>query len=79
MTEDQFEKLDLDSLILPHGGKKTYKILTKNIGQGLLELDEKGYMSDSSWYRFENVDIIIPQWGFRKEDFSPFIFYKKIS
>lgn len=59
MTKNQFEKLTGFEYIQPNYTEKSaYKIKSINKTQGIIELYEKRYISDTQFYRYENVEIV---------------------
>lgn len=64
MTTEDFNKLPQGKLAQPkYDGyaDKAYKILGMDLLEGLVELNEPGYQTKTKWYRYENVDIVVPR------------------
>lgn len=62
MTKEQFKNLNINNTVQPIYPKYSdqgFKILTINHQEGLVEVNEKQSFSKTTWYRYENLNIVI--------------------
>jgi hypothetical protein len=62
MTKEQFRTLSTDNIVQPIYPKYSdqgFRILTIDHREDLIEIDEKTMWSNTRWYRYENLDIVV--------------------
>jgi hypothetical protein len=80
MNKEQFEKLNSHNLVQPNYPEysdKGFRILTINHREGLVEVNEKRMWNETSWYRYENLNIVKYSKVIDKETFEEIEKYSK--
>jgi hypothetical protein len=73
MNNEQFNKLDSDALVQPNYpeySNEGFRILTINWREGLVEVDEVRAFNQTTWYRYENLSVVVYSKVFDNETFE---------
>jgi len=61
MNKEEFENLSSDKTVQPNYpeyNNQGFRILTINLREGLIEVNEPWYFSKTTWYRYENLSVV---------------------